>query len=105
MTLLSNFLTRLSYQPASLRDQAKLFALVQSLANAQFVLADSELTRRIWQEVADLNLDVERVENLLYRCCFQDDLEALKEADQAFLDARRDRYGVMTHDVGIFEHC
>ena len=49
--------------------------------------------------------DVERVENLLYRCCFQDDLEALKEADQAFLDARRDRSGVMTHDVGIFEHC
>ena len=89
MTLLSNLWTRLSYQSTASREQDKVFALVQFLVEAQFQLADDELSRRIWQEIADQNIPVERVENLLYCCFFQDDPVAMKEADEDYNAVRQ----------------
>jgi len=78
MTLLNTLWTRLNYQSSTGRERERLFSLVQALVKAQFQLADAELTRRTWQEVADQNVSVERVEHLLYCCCFQEDVQALK---------------------------
>ena len=105
MTLLSDLWTRLSYQSTASREQDKLFSLVQSLVKAQFEFADDELSRRIWQEVADQNISVERVENLLYRCFFQDDPVAMRQADDDYLRRMSLQSGLDTHHVGIFEHC
>ena len=105
MPLLSNLWTRLSYQSTASREQDKVFALVQSLVEAQFQLADDELSRRIWQEIADQNIPVERVENLLYCCFFQDDPVAMKEADEDYLRRVNVQRAIETHQIGVFEHC
>ena len=105
MPLLSNLWTRLSYQSTASREQDKVFALVQSLVEAQFQLADDELSRRIWQEIADQNIPVERVENLLYCCFFQDDPAAMKEADEDYLRRVNVQRAIETHQIGVFEHC
>ena len=105
MPLLSNLWTRLSYQSNASREQDKVFALVQSLVEAQFQLADDELSRRIWQEIADQNIPVERVENLLYCCFFQDDPVAMKEADEDYLRRVNVQRAIETHQIGVFEHC
>ena len=105
MPLLSDLWTRLSYQSPASREQDKVFALVQSLVEAQFQLADDELSRRIWQEIADQNIPVERVENLLYCCFFQDDPVAMKEADEDYLRRVNVQRAIETHQIGVFEHC
>ena len=63
-------------------------------------LADAELSQRLWQDVADRDLDVDRILNLLYGCRFQDDPAALRAADAEF-QARRERELI----PGVFEHC
>mgnify|MGYP005684390681 CR=1 FL=1 len=105
MTLLSDLWTRLSYQSTASREQDKLFSLVQSLVKAPFEFADDELSRRIWQEVADQNISVERVENLLYRCCFQDDPVAMRQSDDDYLRRMSLQSVLESHHVGVFEHC
>ena len=70
------------------------------LAQAQFQLADAELSQRLWQDVADRNLDVDRILNLLYGCWFQDEPAALRDADAKF-QACRERELI----PGVFEHC
>ena len=42
-------------------DRQTYFSLARELVTAQFVLADHELTRRLWQEVSDRNLDMGRI--------------------------------------------
>lgn len=78
---------------------------MQSIVKAQFELADDELSRRIWQEVADQNISVERVENLLYRCSFQNDPVAMRQADDHYLRRMSLPSGLESHHVGVFEHC
>ncbi|MEB3177189.1 MAG: hypothetical protein VKJ87_06295 [Synechococcus sp.] len=68
-------------------DRQSYFALALELAQAQFQLADQELSSRLWDEVQLRQMDPERIINLLYGCCFQDDHEAMVNADQHFLQA------------------
>ena len=78
----------------------------RNLVVAQFQLADQELTQRLWQDVADRNLDVDRIIHLMYRCRFHDDNEALKEADDAFIaQGRQHTSHASDMKVGVFEHC
>ena len=70
------------------------------VAQAQFQLADAELSQRLWQDVADRDLDVDRILNLLYGCWFQDDPAAMHAADAEF-QSRRERELI----PGVFEHC
>jgi|TARA_B100000073_G_scaffold29138_1_gene22260 hypothetical protein len=66
-------------------DRQSYFAITRELAKAQFVLADSELSRRLWQDVADRDLEVGRILHLLYGgWAFEND-EDMLEADQQFL--------------------
>ena len=66
----------LRYNSPVTSDQEEYFSCARNLVVAQFQLADQELTKRLWQDVADRNLDVDRIENLMYRCFFQSDKDA-----------------------------
>ena len=66
-------------------DRQSYFAMTRELVQAQFVLADGVLSQRLWQEVADRDLEVGRILNLLYGCWFQDDEAEMTALDDAFL--------------------
>ena len=68
-------------------DRQTYLQIARELVSAQFVHGDAELARRLWADVGERNLDVERLNNLLYGCHFHDDDTAMQEADQAYLDA------------------
>ena len=107
VTFLNTLQNRLlRYDSPAKRQQATVFSSARQLARAQFQLGDEELSRRLWQDVADQGLDVDRILNLLYGCWFQDDPAALQDADAEYL-ARlsQSRASDQAHRVGIFEHC
>ncbi|MCT0218280.1 hypothetical protein KQ304_04570 [Synechococcus sp. CS-1329] len=66
---------------AQVKQQQLVFTLVRQLAEAQFVRADRELTRRLWEEVAALEIDPDRITALLYGGQPCDDREALMALD------------------------
>ena len=68
---------QLGTQEARIRnDRRAVFQLVRELVQAQFERGDEELTKRLWQDVADRGIDLDRVINLLYTCsCHEDDNE------------------------------
>ncbi|MDC3185914.1 hypothetical protein OBA47_01600 [bacterium] len=90
----------LHYESPSRQLQQAHFDAARRLAQAQFQLADAELTQRLWQDVADRYLDVDRILNLLYGCWFQTDPVAMRAADAEF-HARREQESI----PGVFEHC
>jgi hypothetical protein len=51
---------------AALKQRQLVFRLTRQLVEAQFVRADASRTRRLWQEVAALDLDPDRITHLLY---------------------------------------
>ena len=65
-------------------DRQSIFLLVRELVHAQFELSDHELTSRLWQEVADRKINIDRIINLMYGCTFHDDEEEMLEVDLAF---------------------
>ena len=65
------------------KEQQLLLLLVQQLADALFVHADHRLSERLWQEVDALGIDPERVIRLLYCGQDPDDLDTLREIDNA----------------------
>ena len=64
-------------------DRQSIFSIVRELVHAQFELGDTELTNRLWQDVADREIDIQRIINLMYGCIFYDDEEMLA-ADLAY---------------------
>ena len=96
----------LRYNSPVKSNRGDYFSCARDLVLAQFQLADQELTQRLWQHVADRNLDVDRIIHLMYRCRFHDDNEALKEADDAFIaHGRQHTSHANGMKVGVFEHC
>ena len=96
----------LRYDSPAKRQQEAVFSSARQLARAQFYLADAELSRRLWQDVADQGLDVDRILNLLYGCWFQDDPAALQDADAEYLAQLSGSRSIhQAPRVGIFEHC
>ena len=67
-------------------DRQSYLSLTRQLVSAQFVLADGQLAARIWQEVADRDMDLSRAINLLYGCSFPEDYQAMQEADDVYLN-------------------
>ncbi len=75
----------LDFAEARMRnDRQTIFLLVRELVHAQFELDDPELTNRLWQDVLDRGIDLDRVINLMYSCSFHDDYQAMLDADLAF---------------------
>ena len=90
----------LRYESPARLEQQVHFDAARNLAQAQFQLGDAELSHRLWQDVADRELDVERIEQLMYGCWFQDDPDAMAAADAAYLSRT-----AQPEAPGIFEHC
>ena len=83
-------LIELSYQPRvykGRKDQGKVCSLTRELVNAQFQLCDDELTKRLWEEVASLNIQPERIINLMYKYDSHDDFTAMIDADSKYLES------------------
>ena len=66
-------------------DRQSYFHIARQLVSAQFVLADNQLSARLWQEVADRDMDLGRVINLLYGCSSPEDDQAMQDADDDYL--------------------
>ena len=72
-------------QEARIRnDRQAVFELVRDLVQAQFERGDEELTKRLWQDVADRNIDLERVINLMYTCSFHEDDNEMTKVDENY---------------------
>ena len=67
-------------------DRQSYLRVVRDLVHAQFELADQELSARLWQDVADRDLDRGRILHLLYnaRGIHQDDA-VMGELDAAYV--------------------
>ena len=69
--------------------QALVLLLSQQLADAQIRRGDRRGSDRLWQEVAALDLDPERITALLYAGIDPDDRNALLALDEAWLQRQR----------------
>ena len=76
---------QLGTQEARIRnDRQAVFQLVRDLVQAQFDRGDEELTKRLWQDVADRNIDLDRVINLMYTCSFHEDDYEMSKVDETY---------------------
>ena len=60
----------------------------EDISEAQFYLGDRVQEIYLWQEVADRDMDVSRIENLLHGCSFHDDEVVMAEADEGFMSKK-----------------
>ena len=65
----------------STKSTDKVCSLARDLINAQFNLGNDELSRKLWDEVAALKIDPNRIINLMYRCYLYEDDKSMLEAD------------------------
>ncbi len=65
-------------------DRQSVFQIVRDLVQAQFILGDEELTRRLWQDVSDREIDIDRVINLMYTCSCHEDNDEMTEVDENY---------------------
>ena len=90
MALINKFIPKSSHVPletqeARIRnDRQAVFQLVRDLVQAQFDRGDEELTKRLWQDVADREIDLDRVINLMYTCSFHEDDEEMTKVDETY---------------------
>ena len=75
----------LTYVSPSAKKQSAYFKITRDISEAQFYLGNRFQEIYLWQEVADRDMDVSRIENLLYGCSFHDDEVAMAEADESFM--------------------
>ena len=72
-------------QEARIRnDRQAVFQLVRDLVQAQFNRGDEELTTRLWQDVADRDIDLDRVINLMYTCTFHENDYEMTKVDETY---------------------
>jgi len=67
------------------KEQALVILVVQQLVDAQFVRANQTAAERLWQEVAALDLSIDRVINLLYSALDFNKRDALRAEDNAWV--------------------
>ena len=75
----------LTYISPSAKEQSAYFKSTRERSEAQFYLGNRFQEIYLWQEVADLDMDVARIENLLYGCFFHDDEDTMTETDREFM--------------------
>lgn len=68
---------------AALKERQLVFLLARQLAEAQFVRADRRASERLWQEVAALDIDPERITALLYGAEDLEDTACMERIDAA----------------------
>ena len=65
-------------------DRQAVSQLVRDLVKAQFDRGDEELAKRLWQEVAERDIDLDRVINLMYTCSFHEDDYEMIRIDETY---------------------
>ena len=75
----------LAYISPRVKEQSAYFKITREISEAQFYLGNKFQEIYLWQEVADHDMKASRIENLLYRCFFHNDDEAMIEADREFM--------------------
>ena len=84
----------LTYITPRAKEQSAYFKIARDISEAQFHLASRFQELYLWQEVADRDMEVSRIENLLYGCFSHDDEAAMIEADRKFMAKNKiDREG------------
>ena len=78
----------LTYLSPRAKEQTAYFEITRDIAEAQFYLGNRFQEIYLWQEVADRDMHVSRIENLLYGCFFHDDENAMIEADREFMASK-----------------
>ena len=78
----------LTYISPSAREQSAYFKLTRDIFEAQFYLGNRSQEIYLWQEVANRDMDVSRIENLLYGYSFHDDEAAMAEANDDFMSRK-----------------
>lgn len=71
------------------KEQQLVFLLTRQLVEAQFVQADRRRSQRLWQEVAALELDPERITALMYGVSDHDDTAEMEAVDQRHSSERQ----------------
>ena len=90
MVLKNKFIPKSSQVPVGIQearirnDRQAVFQLVRELVQAQFDRTDQELTKRLWQDVADRKIDLDRVINLMYTCSFHENDEGMTKVDETY---------------------
>ena len=90
MAIQKNFISNasevsLGIQESRIRnDRQAIFQLVRELVQAQFDRADDELTKRLWQDVVDRGIDLDRIINLMYTCSCHEDDEEMTKVDETY---------------------
>ena len=80
----SSDVTLVSQEARIRNDRQAVFQLVRELVQAQFERGDEELTKRLWQDVADREIDLDRVINLMYTCSFHEDDNEMTTVDETY---------------------
>ena len=78
----------LAYISPRAKEQFAYFKITREISEAQFYLGHRFQEIYLWQEVADRDMEVSRIENLLYGCSFHDDEEAMAETDKEFMSKK-----------------
>ena len=78
----------LTYVSPRAKEQSAYFKITRDISEAQFYLGNRFQEIYLWKEVADRDMDVSRIENLLYGCSFHDDEVAMTEADESFMSIK-----------------
>ena len=78
----------LTYVSTGAKAQSAYFKITRDISEAQFYLGNRFQEIYLWQEVADRDMDVSRIENLLYGCSFHDDEAAMAEANDDFMSKK-----------------
>ena len=65
-------------------DRQTVFQLVRKLVHAQLDRSDEELIRKLWQDVADNGIDLDRVINLMYTCTLHEDDNEMTKVDELY---------------------
>lgn len=68
--------------PLARKEQQLVFLLTRQLVEAQIRRGDRERSQRLWQEVAALELDPERITALIYEVGDHDDCQEMEAVDR-----------------------
>ena len=67
-----------------INDRQTVFQLVRQLVQAQLERTDEELIKRLWKDVADRGIDLDRVINLMYTCSVHEDDNEMAKIDEIY---------------------
>ena len=81
-------------------DRQSYFELTRELINAQFNLADEQLSQRLWDDAIERDLDIARIVNLMFSCSAHADNEIMTAVDEEYCKANNS-FQIPEQDLAI----